>query len=240
MEKLEFGRRLIEVRKAKGLTQEEVAEKCKITTRTIQRIESGIVIPRASTIKLISESLGFDFYDNSNTGYDIIRNQNSDLEKHTFLWYAKDLFNLKTNKMKKISILSISTLTIALFLFAFTSNVFAQTSGKKKHSISIEKNPDKSIKRIEVRFTNEHTYDSLVFIKNALEKYDIQINYKKIEFNDNNRLKGISCEAFTKMGSGSFSESQLDSSRVGGFYCDYSKNAKSSFCIGGGCFKTKE
>lgn len=240
MEKLEFGRRLIEVRKAKGLTQEEVAEKCKITTRTIQRIESGIVIPRASTIKLISESLGFDFYDNSNTGYDIIRNQNSDLEKHTFLWYVKDLFNLKTNKMKKISILSISTLTIALFLFAFTSNVFAQTSGKKKHSISIEKNPDKSIKRIEVRFTNEHTYDSLVFIKNALEKYDIQINYKKIEFNDNNRLKGISCEAFTKMGSGSFSESQLDSSRVGGFYCDYSKNAKSSFCIGGGCFKTKE
>lgn len=240
MEKLEFGRRLIEVRKAKGLTQEEVAEKCKITTRTIQRIESGIVIPRASTIKLISESLEFDFYDNSNTGYDIIRNQNSDLEKHTFLWYVKDLFNLKTNKMKKISILSISTLTIALFLFAFTSNVFAQTSGKKKHSISIEKNPDKSIKRIEVRFTNEHTYDSLVFIKNALEKYDIQINYKKIEFNDNNRLKGISCEAFTKMGSGSFSESQLDSSRVGGFYCDYSKNAKSSFCIGGGCFKTKE
>ena len=240
MEKLEFGRRLIEVRKAKGLTQEEVAEKCKNTTRTIQRIESGIVIPRASTIKLISESLGFDFYDNSNTGYDIIRNQNSDLEKHTFLWYVKDLFNFKTNKMKKISILSISTLTIALFLFAFTSNVFAQTSGKKKHSISIEKNPDKSIKRIEVRFTNEHTYDSLVFIKNALEKYDIQINYKKIEFNDNNRLKGISCEAFTKMGSGSFSESQLDSSRVGGFYCDYSKNAKSSFCIGGGCFKTKE
>ena len=146
----------------------------------------------------------------------------------------------KDCKMKKISILSISTLTIALFLFAFTSNVFAQTSGKKKHSISIEKNPDKSIKRIEVRFTNEHTYDSLVFIKNALEKYDIQINYKKIEFNDNNRLKGISCEAFTKMGSGSFSESQLDSSRVGGFYCDYSKNAKSSFCIGGGCFKTKE
>lgn len=240
MEKLEFGRRLIEVRKAKGLTQEEVAGKCNITTRTIQRIESGIVIPRASTIKLISESLGFDFYDNSNTGYDIIRNQNSDLEKHTFLWYVKDLFNLKTNKMKKISILSISTLTIALFLFAFTSNVFAQTSGKKKHSISIEKNPDKSIKRIEVRFTNEHTYDSLVFIKNALEKYDIQINYKKIEFNDNNRLKGISCEAFTEMGSGSFYESQLDSSRVGGFYCDYSKNAKNSFCIGSGCFKTKE
>lgn len=240
MENLEFGKRLIEVRKAKGLTQEEVAEKCKITSRTIQRIESGIVKPRAFTIKLISESLGFDFYDNSDTGYDVTMNQNSELEKHTFFWYVKDLFNLKTNKMKKISILSIITLTIALSLFAFTSNVFAQTSGKKKHSISIDKKADKSIKRIEVRFTNELTYDSLVFIKNALEEYDIKINYKKIEFDESNRLKAISCEAFTELGSGSFYESQLDSTRVGGFYCDYSKNAKSRFCIGGGCFKSKE
>lgn len=96
MENLEFGRRLIEVRKAKGLTQEEVAEKCKITSRTIQRIESGIVKPRAFTIKLISESLGFDFYDNSDTGYDVTMNQNSELEKHTFFWYVKDLLNFKS------------------------------------------------------------------------------------------------------------------------------------------------
>ena len=45
MEKLEFRKRLIEVRKARGLTQEDVAEKCKITVRTIQRIESGAVKP---------------------------------------------------------------------------------------------------------------------------------------------------------------------------------------------------
>ena len=61
MRNLDFGTKLIEVRKAKGLTQEEVAEKCKITARTIQRIESGKVKPRSFTIKLISETLGFDF-----------------------------------------------------------------------------------------------------------------------------------------------------------------------------------
>ncbi|MBP8759699.1 MAG: helix-turn-helix transcriptional regulator, partial [Parabacteroides sp.] len=42
---------------AKGLTQEEVAEKCGITIRTIQRIESGLVEPRVYTIKIISETM---------------------------------------------------------------------------------------------------------------------------------------------------------------------------------------
>ncbi len=68
METLDFGKKLIEVRKAKGLTQEEVAERCRVTTRTIQRIESGIVKPRAFTVKSISETLGFDFFETSYTG----------------------------------------------------------------------------------------------------------------------------------------------------------------------------
>lgn len=57
MGKQAFGKKLLEVRKAKGLTQEEVAEKCGITIRTIQRIESGLVEPRVYTIKIISETM---------------------------------------------------------------------------------------------------------------------------------------------------------------------------------------
>ena len=63
MEKQAFGKKLLEVRKAKGLTQEEVAEKCGITIRTIQRIESGLVEPRVYTIKIISETIGFEFFE---------------------------------------------------------------------------------------------------------------------------------------------------------------------------------
>ena len=63
MEQPDFGRKLVEIRNVNGLTQEELAEKCKITIRTIQRIESGIVKPRAFTIKIISTILGFDFYE---------------------------------------------------------------------------------------------------------------------------------------------------------------------------------
>ena len=63
---MDFGKKLIEVRKQKGLTQAEVAEKCNVTIRTIQRIESGTVKPRSSTIKLIPEALEFEFFETSN------------------------------------------------------------------------------------------------------------------------------------------------------------------------------
>jgi transcriptional regulator with XRE-family HTH domain len=235
MGKLDFRTKLIEVRKAKGLTQEEVAEKCKITVRTIQRIESGLVTPRAFTIKIISETLGFDFFETSNTGYEVCaENQNSNLENHKVLWYLKDLFNLKTNAMKKISILSTTTLIIVLSLVFFNSESFAQTPSKKS-SIIVQKNADNSVKRIEVRFTNHLTYDSLVTIKNDIEEYGIKINYKKIEFDEDNHLKEISLEAFTDMGSGSFYMPLSDTTKIGGFFVDYSKDAKTKFCIGG-CF----
>jgi len=228
MEKLAFGTKLIEVRKARGLTQEEVAEKCGITVRTVQRIESGNVKPRAFTIKVISESLEFDFF---HIGSDNTSSKNLELKRPSIFWHVKDLFNLKTNAMKKISILSTTTLLIGLSLFALGSEMFTQAP-KIKNSITVYKNADKSIRRIEVRFTNYLTYDSLIAIKNNVEAYDIKVNYKKIEFDENNRLKYISLEAFTNSHSGSFSMPVSDTTRTGGFFRDYSKDAKSSFCIG--------
>ncbi|HEU4471690.1 MAG TPA: helix-turn-helix transcriptional regulator [Flavisolibacter sp.] len=54
------GKKIVAVRKQKGLTQEELAEKAGITVRTIQRIESGETIPRAYTIRAIAEALELD------------------------------------------------------------------------------------------------------------------------------------------------------------------------------------
>lgn len=232
MELPDFGTKLIDVRKAKGLTQEEVAEKCKITVRTIQRIESGHVKPRAFTIKTISEALGFDFFVASNTGYEANKvNQNPIIERNNSLWYLKDLFNLKTNAMKKISILTTTVLIIGIGLFAFSSKVFSQQAPDNS-SITIHYNNDKSVRRIEVRFSTNLTFDSLVNIKNVLKTYDIRINYKKIEFDKSNHLTEISCDAFTKMGNGSLHMPLLNSKNAG-FFCDYSKGAKPAFCIGG-------
>ncbi|MEQ6122744.1 helix-turn-helix transcriptional regulator [Pseudotenacibaculum sp. MALMAid0570] len=60
MKQPELGKRILELRKSKGLTQEELVEKCNINVRTIQRIEAGDVTPRSFTVKTILEVLGVD------------------------------------------------------------------------------------------------------------------------------------------------------------------------------------
>ena len=236
MDSVDFGNKLIEVRKHKGLTQGEVAEICNVTIRTIQRIESGIVKPRASTIKIISQTLGFDFFETSDTGYDEKNeNQTSKLKDHTFLWYVKDLFNLKTNAMRKISIWSVSTCLI-IFMFVSIFNANAQADNvKRQKSLTIQRNEDNTIKRVEAAFTYNLTLDSLVQIKRDLQNIGITIHYKKIEFNVHNLLISLDCEVISNDGySGSFGMEKLN--MVGdkryGFYRDYSPNSKSPFGTG--------
>jgi len=61
MKQPELGKKILELRKQKGFTQEELVEQCNINVRTIQRIESGEVSPRSYTIKAILEVLGFNY-----------------------------------------------------------------------------------------------------------------------------------------------------------------------------------
>jgi transcriptional regulator with XRE-family HTH domain len=63
MKQPELGIRISELRKEKGLTQEELVEQCNINVRTIQRIEAGDVSPRSYTIKAILDVLGFNYED---------------------------------------------------------------------------------------------------------------------------------------------------------------------------------
>jgi len=239
MRKPDFGTKLVEVRRAKGLTQEEVAERCKITVRTIQRIESGVVQPRAFTIKIISDVLGIDFFEASNTGYDTNSERlSSNLRKPSFQWYLKDLFNLKTKTMKKISILTTSFLMMGLAMFVFISKIQAQSDNKNVFkSIVVQHNDDKTIRRIDVRFSNHLTFDSLIFIKNDLKAKGITINYKTIGFDEKGYLLEISCHVKSNRSgeSGSFGMGLLNTTNKDkkiGFFYDFSKNAKPSFCAG--------
>ena len=60
MKQPELGRKIFELRKQKGLTQEELVAQCNINVRTIQRIEAGEVTPRSFTLKTILNVLGED------------------------------------------------------------------------------------------------------------------------------------------------------------------------------------
>jgi transcriptional regulator with XRE-family HTH domain len=49
--------KIIKVRKAKGITQAELADRCGTTQQQIARIENGTVDPRLSTLQRIAEAL---------------------------------------------------------------------------------------------------------------------------------------------------------------------------------------
>ena len=67
---MKIGLVIKELRIKKGLTQEELAERTELSARTIQRIESGLVDPRAYSLQMIAKALDVDFSlfvdDNSN------------------------------------------------------------------------------------------------------------------------------------------------------------------------------
>jgi|SRR5690606_25260829 len=55
-----IGNKISEIRKSKGLTQEELAELSKINLRTIQRIENSENEPRETTLNLICDALAIN------------------------------------------------------------------------------------------------------------------------------------------------------------------------------------
>ena len=61
MNQPDLGLKVAELRQQKGLTQERLAELCEVSLRTIQRIESGEVDPRAYTVHCLGSALDFDF-----------------------------------------------------------------------------------------------------------------------------------------------------------------------------------
>ena len=57
----ELGRQIVEQRTLHKLTQEELAFRCDVNVRTIQRLEAGEVNPRPTTLRLLTDVLEFEF-----------------------------------------------------------------------------------------------------------------------------------------------------------------------------------
>lgn len=126
MKQPELGKYIASLREAKGLTQEELVSNCNISVRTLQRIESGKVMPRSYTLKAIATVLNCNLF----TVSDTIENHKVDSASVSVLKrihnYLNDLFNLKTQKMKKVSILSTAVLTVGFSLYTIGAKCQAQ------------------------------------------------------------------------------------------------------------------
>lgn len=137
----ELGNRIIELRRTKGLTQEELIEKCNISVRTLQRIEAGEVTPRNSTIRLIFEALEI----NHSTYFESTQLDDEDLDSKV-TWYRQmylsfiDLFHLRTNTLKKLIILTIllSLIIISILLLNNTLSLHSDPLPQIQRSTGVK------------------------------------------------------------------------------------------------------
>jgi uncharacterized Tic20 family protein/DNA-binding Xre family transcriptional regulator len=125
MNQPDLGLKVSELRQQKGLTQEQLAERCEVSPRTIQRIESGEVDPRAYTIHCLGEVLEFDFGE-ENTGNEnlwlAVLNLSSIfviLIIPLLLWSWKKNQSYKIDKQGRQVLNFQITMTLSLFAAAF-------------------------------------------------------------------------------------------------------------------------
>lgn len=186
-----FGKELVRIRKSKGLTQSELADKCDVSCRTIQRIETGIVTPRSFTIKALSTALDFDFLKE----FPIDTSENAKNVPQRFIlitWIITqiiELFNLKTNAMKKLSILTITAGLVVIGLFSFLNKSVAQENSELMNFLTIESNKNISqkdaIKIIEninkkAQYHN-HSFDLIkTYAEESNYNYDSYVHLAKL------------------------------------------------------------
>ena len=100
---------VLEKRKEKGLTQEELASRCRLDTRTIQRIEKGEVKPYFSTLKILSEILDYDLI--------------SDINQKPWEFTQEEIEQYR-KKFKRRKIIRITILIFMLFLLLAVAATF--------------------------------------------------------------------------------------------------------------------
>lgn len=92
---METGKLIKELRIKKGMTQEELAQKTELSTRTIQRIENGEVDPRAYTLQMIAQALDVDFsFFTEGNSQDKNQNNKEDINIWLALLHLSGLFLL--------------------------------------------------------------------------------------------------------------------------------------------------
>ena len=88
---MDLGDKIKAARAQKGLTQKELAQRAKLTERTIQRIENHEVEPSVYSLNKISEILEFDFLIEK---LRIMKRRNQIIYTIMAVWTAALVFNL--------------------------------------------------------------------------------------------------------------------------------------------------
>ncbi len=123
MNSKDFGSKVAALRKEKGLTQSQLAEKLNISNKAISRWETGEGYPEITILSSLAKELGVTvdellndsfeekcFADNTNTSNSFERKQRNDVPFEKPYWQSLIIFN-------KIGVASIAINVIALILY---------------------------------------------------------------------------------------------------------------------------
>lgn len=123
----ELGNKVSSLRLAKGLTQTELAECCSLSLRTIQRIESAEVLPRAYTVRQIFEALGESNYFDPTPAKKSFKN-----------WFSDINCSLHFTSKKMRIIVAFSILTGSLGLLFFGISDYFKTKSYSRNGAGLQ------------------------------------------------------------------------------------------------------
>ena len=138
MNSKDYGNVVKEARNKKGLTQRQLAEKCHLGLRTVQRIESGLVSPRISTVKLINE-----FLDISISDYSGFKTLNIDYRTIFYLGISVFglgvIFSVAINIILGLSFVIIGLIQVMCWCLKYLQDYFLNLHGycQNKHQLLI-------------------------------------------------------------------------------------------------------
>ena len=130
MNQPDLGLKVTELRQQKGLTQEQLAERCEVSPRTIQRIESGEVDPRTYNLHCLSTVLEFDFGEENTSNENLwltimhISSIFVALIIPLLLWSWKKNQSYKIDKQGRLVLNFQITMTLLLFAGGFLLIIF--------------------------------------------------------------------------------------------------------------------
>ena len=179
MDNIKTGNLIRELRREKGITQQDLADQLHITDRAVSKWERGLCAPDIALLEPLSEILGVKITDII-SGTKTADSMDAETERkvNELLSYSEDELNKKTKSYKKrVIILSvIAGLSLLLWVFNFFSPVIFQRGNPIPYiSAAMKINEDSRYVQVDV----DDTYDVYISVRGDKESLFYDLAYSK-------------------------------------------------------------
>ena len=191
MDKIKIGKFIAELRKEKGLTQEQLAEKLNVSNKSISRWENGNTMPDLSLIPLLSEVLDITINELINGGRIEKEDYQKRLEENIIL--NMDLLKKKIKKILKNFIVIITSIVLLLIVGTISFLIYKESTYKRIYLLEkdIQINVCKQKEWVSVVM---RTKDNTPFLFDSYydQNSNTYIIEKVFKYNDEDNMKDLS------------------------------------------------